>query len=1088
MTANRTSGDWARSAAAALVLAVIVVGVPVALWLTVGWPLPQGLPTVGVVTNALMNPLAAEVVVKALAVGAWLGWAHFVICVAVEGWAELSGRSIAPRVPLGGLNQQAARRLVVTLLMTTAITAGGLTPAAALTDPAPFAASATVAAAPNAGAPAGALNVAVPLPSGTISRDVVAPTMTGDEAGLRRYVVAAPQQGYADNLWDIAERHLGDGMRWREVFALNQGAEQPDGRMLRDEDMIHPGWQLRMPAEATDLPAWDAAPPAPESFSTPAPSSVAPPVPGEKARPGDTAAAPESAEAPTSPVEARGPITWVPTQPAAPPAATSAPSVPVEARGPNTWVPTRPGTPPAATSAPPAPQRSEAPASPAARETRPVDALGTPMWTLVGLTGGGAVLAASMFLLLGRRRRAQFRARRPGRSIAFPAARLGPVERSVTVSGSAVAPTVELMDALLRRLAARRVTEAQAMPDLVAVELTETAVIVHLSAACELPAPWTGSEDRRQWACRSDVDVDDVGPLVVDQPAPFPLLVTVGASDTGEVWLLNCEALGAICITGDQAHGAAFARYVAAELAVNPWSREVSVDCVGIAEEVASMNPSQVRFHPVDGDDVTAEVLTEAVAMVDRATDVGRDATTARVAQLGDDTWPTRLLLLASAAPEPPALVELLRLVEDHRDRAGTSVVVNGARDDTAGVVLEVTSGGRVRMPQVGLDLVAVGLSSEEATGCAALLAQSEDLVDVAMPQGGAEEGWRGYADVAGALREEHTVARGSPVEDLLEPAESVLGGPDEDYERSAATTAEDLEVLAPRVPVRVRAELEEADPCLDEDLAAWFSADCDLPRLTLLGPVSARTRGSAVVVAHRKAFYTELLAYLALRPSGATPAQVADAFDLSVGRVRTDVKVVRDWLGTNPRTGEKHLPDANRSAAGRARGVGVYQVDGVLVDADLFRRLRVRGETRAEDGIADLRRALSLVTGRPFDQLRTAGWSWLQEGDRLDQHMVCAVVDVAHLVTTAGLRAGDLTRARAAAELAALAAPHEEIPRLDLAAVYAAEGHPQEAERILREDVCNRSDDGLAPMELSQRTERILRAHDWLKAGKAAS
>ena len=86
---------------------------------------------------------------------------------------------------------------------------------------------------------------------------------------------------------------------------------------------------------------------------------------------------------------------------------------------------------------------------------------------------------------------------------------------------------------------------------------------------------------------------------------------------------------------------------------------------------------------------------------------------------------------------------------------------------------------------------------------------------------------------------------------------------------------------------------------------------------------------------------------------------------------------------------------------------------------------------------------------GQPFDQLRTGGWSWLHEGDRLDQHMLCAIVDVAHMV-------------------AALSAPHEEILRLDLAAVAAAEGHESEAERILREDVCDRSDEGEAPMELS--------------------
>jgi len=127
------------------------------------------------------------------------------------------------------------------------------------------------------------------------------------------------------------------------------------------------------------------------------------------------------------------------------------------------------------------------------------------------------------------------------------------------------------------------------------------------------------------------------------------------------------------------------------------------------------------------------------------------------------------------------------------------------------------------------------------------------------------------------------------------------------------------------------------------------------------------------------------------------------------------------------------------------------------------------------------------LVTGKPCDQLRTGGWSWMAQGDRLDQHLLCAVVDVAHLITTSALRDGDLARARAAAELAGLAAPSEEIPRLDLAAVTAAEGNAREAARIVR-DVCDRSDDGGPPLELPERTERIIATHDWLHTDRAVS
>jgi len=707
---------------------------------------------------------------------------------------------------------------------------------------------------------------------------------------------------------------------------------------------------------------------------------------------------------------------------------------------------------------------------------------------LEGLTGAGTVLAGSMLLLLRRRRRAQFRARRPGRTIAVPEPVLAPVEKTLTASGSRFAPTVELMDSLLRRLAARQTAASQNMPKVAAVELTQDGIVLHLSQAQDLPSPWQGSEDRMRWSCPTGVDVDEVGPHEPDQPAPYPLLVTIGASDDDNVWLLNCEDLAAITITGDPTYGRDFARYLAAELACNPWSSEVTVDCIGIAAEIAPMSPQRVRYHDA-GADIPAEVLTDAVATIDRVAAVGHDVTTARAAQLGDDTWPSRLLLVDAAGPETPALAQLLHLVDEHPGRTATCVVVSGDRAETPGVVLDVTEGGRVSIPHAGLDLVAAGLTSDEAQGCAALLAQSEDLADVEIPHDqDAEVGWRSYSNEAGALRTQHTLARDTPHEAVDHPTESVLDGLDAEYLRGGATTAEDLSVLAPQVPTPVRAELEDADPTLDADLDTWFAGDCDLPRLTLLGPVGARTRGDAVAVANRKAYYIEMLAYLGTRPYGATPAQLADAFGITVGRARTGIKKVRDWLGTNPRTGEKHLPDARQSTAAKARGVGVYQVDGLLVDADLFRRLRVRGEARGADGITDLYRALTLVGGQPFDQLRTGGWSWLHEGDRLDQHMLCAVVDVAHIVTIFAIKDGDLGRARAAAELAALSAPHEEIPRLDLAAVASAEGHAREAQRILREDVCDRSDDGEAPMELSERTETIIRSHDWLTPGEAAS
>src|SRR5262249_42947859 len=50
--------------------------------------------------------------------------------------------------------------------------------------------------------------------------------------------------------WEIAEKHLGNGLRYREIFAMNEGRLQPDGTRLTIASLIRPGWILRMPHDA----------------------------------------------------------------------------------------------------------------------------------------------------------------------------------------------------------------------------------------------------------------------------------------------------------------------------------------------------------------------------------------------------------------------------------------------------------------------------------------------------------------------------------------------------------------------------------------------------------------------------------------------------------------------------------------------------------------------------------------------------------------------------------------------------------------------------------------------------------------------
>ena len=860
------------------------------------------------------------------------------------------------------------------------------------------------------------------------------------QGGGASYTVRA-----GDTLSEIAEDRLGDADRYPRIFAASRHTHQADGRHLRDPDLILPGWRLTIPGTKDSNAKTAPAPAAPQLRATPG---------------GGTA--PDAAARATKPADP-GPATTTPTTGTA---ATNTPAASTPAaHGPSTVQPDgaadRPST-----------------------SADPADAADAAPWLLAGLAGG-PVLAGSLWMLLRRRRAEQTRHRRPGRTIATPPPVLAPVEKTLASVGSATEEIVELVDQALLRLASHHTAANLPMPDVAALEISRRHLTLHLRAAADLPAPWSDRGNRTRWSLPVDTDPADLGELVPDQPAPYPLLVTIGTSDTGHVWLYNCEDL-AITVTGDHTYGADFARYLAAEIACNPWSAGVILDCVAVATEVAPINPDRIRAHTTDPDPAAA-VLADAVNTIDRAGDHHDDVVTARAHQAGADTWPARLLLLDATEEPTPVLRQLLTLLDQHPGATGTSVVLAGGVDQPTGTVLEVTSAGRVRLPQAGLDLVAVGLTSDEARGCAALIAAGEDLNDRPIPTDDtAKEGWRAYTDAAGAIRREHTIPRHTRAQDILGDTTCLLPGPDTDYTTRAATTAQDLADLAPQVPARVRQEVQDADPDLDADVAAWFADDCPLPRLTLLGPVKARTRGTPLV--KRKPYMTAVLAYLWSRPHGATPDELANAMNVSVGKGRVYARDIREWLGTNPRTGHPHLPDARRAPEAQARGIGVYQVQDLLVDADLFRRLRLRGQARGAEGLPDLVRALDLVQGPPFSQVRPDAWSWLHEGDRLDHHLTCAVVDVAHLVITHALHTRDLHTARAAVRTALRAAPAEEVARLDLAAVGHAEGRSEEMRRFLRAEVFNRTDDDGPPPDLPARTQNIADEHGWGKSGTAVS
>ena len=101
-------------------------------------------------------------------------------------------------------------------------------------------------------------------------------------------------------------------------------------------------------------------------------------------------------------------------------------------------------------------------------------------------------------------------------------------------------------------------------------------------------------------------------------------------------------------------------------------------------------------------------------------------------------------------------------------------------------------------------------------------------------------------------------------------------------------------------------------------------------------------------------------------------------------------------------------------------------------------------------------------------------------EGERLDHVMSCAIVDTAHVVVSHALSVGDLDVARFAAETGQLASPFDETSRLDGVAVDMASGEEAVAEQVLTEGVLNRSDDDQGPVDVPERSARVIRQRAW--------
>lgn len=235
MTANLRSKVTPAAA-----LGVLFVGPPVLLSSLIGWPVPT--------TSALNEAIDLRWVSPTLAqqLGAnvaWATWLYIAACITTSVIGQVRHTTVSLPLPhtfAGWINATVALLLV--------------------------------------GSAVGGRHTAAPIPRPATAVAYQAATVTQQPASSasRTYEVQP-----RDTLWDIAEKRLGNALRWREIWHLNAHRSMSDGSTFTDPGLIRPGWQLTMPGStshpAGHVPQRHPAPPPPQfGAAVPEPLADAP--------------------------------------------------------------------------------------------------------------------------------------------------------------------------------------------------------------------------------------------------------------------------------------------------------------------------------------------------------------------------------------------------------------------------------------------------------------------------------------------------------------------------------------------------------------------------------------------------------------------------------------------------------------------------------------------------------------------------------------------------------------------------------------------------------------------------------------------
>jgi nucleoid-associated protein YgaU len=867
--------------------------------------------------------------------------------------------------------------------------------------------------------------------------------------GSERVVAVAPN----DSLTKIAEKELGDADAWPELFAATRGKAQPHGLPeLTDPDVIYAGQEITVPGTSStphdqspgthdnngedperqphtprspdespqDGPGTDSTPAPPPASVRPAPDASA--SEASPARPGTPSASPSQRPAPAG-------------ESTAPPA-TSRPS------------PTKPATP-----SQPAPE--ESPAATPARANSPLQ--------LRTAAGAGALLAAAVTGALALRRVLQRRRRKPGEKIAI-APETSPAEAKL--AAAAEPGGAARLDRALRTLARTAGQNEDGIPLLRGARIGARSLEVLPEDLSQAPqAPFTAGEGG-WWQLPADAELLDQDEAQ-DRPAPYPGLVTVGSTESGDLVLANLTQLPAVLLDGNPVHITEVCTSLALELGMSPWGHDIEVITVGFGEDLPQLLPTCRIAHmrqPAHALRDLTERLLEAHQMPETAHQpylllcaAVMDTDTAwQLAEVIDKAGRVPVTLIApassTAAHFPEAEILNASLSTPQRfDHLGAEITVQrlehaAYQQITAALALsgqpaqeaegpwQDVPGEPGDQPAQHPQPTSTADTGEETTtpapAPAPASAQASAPVSgpVSVPAGDGTSDSTGGSGVFPALLAASTDPSALR---LLPPSPAHAPDSDGPQESPEPPSAENPE-SEPSAPAPRQEPSEPQEPGRATTGGQETSAlDLNAPEIRVLGPVEVDRAGST---GHGPRI-AQLAALMYFRPGQTADVLCAGMDPLtpwSVATLNARLQGMRRALG-NDSAGNPYVPR-------RRSGEDPYRLaPAVRCDWTRFLHLAERALPQAAAGLPDLEKALSLVRGRPFGT-RPLPWA-----EPYQQEMITRIVDVAHTVAVYRTAAGphhDLGAARQAIVTGLEVDEHAELLYRDWMRIEAAAGN----------------------------------------------